>query len=188
MSQSPIGTAAAFPDRPHRQQLKDSSPTGSSANNNDFSPFFPGTFATIPTADVWVPRPTSIPRSASLSKCRGRTGYVADFDHGCQTFFNCLPDGSFDKLSCPAGLIFDQDTLSCQKASGTVVCSAEAVGIISRAQVFMIIIINWRRRIIGGGGGSFSIQRKEPMKRTLFTVSTAVKNSKTAAARKINIM
>lgn len=72
----------ASPDKPHKQTLQD----------NSFNPFFPGTFATIPTADVWVPRPTGIPRSASLSKCRGKTGYVADLEHNCQTFFNCLPE------------------------------------------------------------------------------------------------
>lgn len=118
---TPVPADVAFPDQSHRQTIKDNS-----VASNDFSPYFPGTFATIPTADVWVPRPTSIPRSATLLKCRGKTGYVADFEHNCQTFFNCLPDGSFDKLSCPAGLIFDQDTLSCQKP-GTVVCSAESV-------------------------------------------------------------
>ncbi|XP_055338997.1 uncharacterized protein LOC129588682 [Paramacrobiotus metropolitanus] len=112
---------AAYPDKPHRQTIQDNA-------IQDFGPYFPGTFAPIPTADVWVPRPTGMPRSITPvdTKCRGRIGYVADLEHGCQTFFNCLPDGSYDKLSCPAGLMFDQDTLSCQKAH-TVVCSAENI-------------------------------------------------------------
>ena len=81
---SPAGGGAFFPDEPYQQRT---------------------TFL----IDAWaVPPPETFDCAA-----HGGIGYFADVLRDCYVFYHCKPDNTYERLTCPAGLRFDEQARAC---------------------------------------------------------------------------